>query len=172
MAQELTGQRFGRLVVLGLAECPEHIKHKRKHWLCRCDCGNITIVSGGNIGRETVSCGCKRREPRAITHGCASHKNYNRLYHIWTGIKFRCYNSKSKDFPHYGGRGIVMCEEWLHDFPAFQSWALTHGYSEKLTIDRIDVNGNYEPNNCRWATVAEQNRNKTSTRKKVKNDTL
>lgn len=163
--QELTGRRFGKLVVLGLAECPAHIKEKRKHWLCKCDCGNTVIVSGGNIGRVTFSCGCNRHESKTKTHGCASHKVYNKLYHTWCGIKYRCNNSKSKDYPHYGGRGISVCEEWMHDFPAFQSWALANGYSEKLTIDRIDVNGNYCPENCRWTTVAEQNRNKTTTKK-------
>ena len=162
---DLTGKRFGKLVVIERTETPANVKAKRPYWLCLCDCGKETTVSGANLQSGVSSCGCKRRESRPKTHGCASHKKYNRLYHIWNGIKYRCYNEKSKDFPHYGGRGIKMCNEWLHDFPAFREWAYTNGYQETLTIDRLDVNGYYEPKNCRWATVAEQNRNKTTTKK-------
>lgn len=163
--RQLEGMRFGKLVVISLAECPAHIKQKRKYWLCKCDCGNTAIVSGGNLGRGIFSCGCGRRESKAKTHGYASHKKYDKLYHTWNSIKYRCYNPKSKDYKHYGQRGIRMCEEWLHDFLAFRNWALENGFSDNLTIDRIEVDGNYEPSNCRWITVAEQNRNKTTTRK-------
>lgn len=135
-------------------------------WLCKCDCGNETIVYSGNFGRSTKSCGCWRNASKPVTHGYASHKTYDKLYHTWTGIKYRCYNKKSKDFPHYGGRGIQVCEEWRNDFIAFREWALSHGYEKDLTIDRINVDGNYEPSNCRWATVAEQNRNKTTTKRR------
>lgn len=158
------GQRYGKLVVLHQADPPKTSEGQHKHWMCQCDCGNKSIVSSGNLGRQTFSCGCKRRESKNMTHGCASHKTYNKLYHTWNGIKYRCYNPKCKDYKNYGGRGIKMCDEWLHDFPAFQQWAKLNGFAEDLTIDRIDVNGNYEPSNCRWISVAEQNRNK---RKKV-----
>ena len=162
----LEGRRFGKLVVLSRAERPAHFKQKRLYWLCQCDCGNTTIVSGSNlVTNGTVSCGCGRRESKAKTHGFASHKKYDKLYHTWNGIKYRCYNPKSKDFKNYGQRGIRMCEEWLRDFMAFRNWALENGFAENLTIDRIEVDGNYEPSNCRWITVAEQNRNKTTTRK-------
>lgn len=166
MAKNLEGLRFGRLVVIELAKKPQNSTDAHRHWLCRCDCGNTVIVSGSNLGRGTFSCGCGKREGKAVTHGCASHKKYHRLYHIWNSIKYRCYNSKSKDFKNYGMRGIRMCDEWLHDFPAFQSWAMSNGYEDNLTIDRIDVNGDYKPSNCRWVTVAVQNKNK---RKKGKN---
>ena len=123
-------------------------------------------MSGGNIGRDVKSCGCYRKSGEINKkHGCASHKQYDKLYHTWTGIKYRCYNTNCKDYKHYGARGIKMCDEWLHDFLAFKNWCLNNGYEEELTIDRIDVNGNYEPTNCRWATIAEQNRNKTTTKK-------
>lgn len=160
MANNLKGQRFGKLLVIGIADKPISSKDAHRHWLCQCDCGNTTVVSSCNLGRQTFSCGCEKRTSKAKTHGCATHKKYHRLYHTWNSIKYRCYNPKSKDFKNYGLRGIKMCDEWLHDFPTFQTWALENGYSDDLTIDRIDVNGNYEPSNCRWATVAEQNKNK------------
>lgn len=166
MAKNLVGQRFGKLVVIALAEKPDGVKNAHRFWLCKCDCGNTKVVSGSNLGHGTFGCGCGRTERKAKTHGCASHYEYNRLYHIWLGIKYRCYNSKSKDFKNYGLRGIQMCDEWLHDFPAFQAWALSNGYADNLTIDRIDVDGNYCPGNCRWITVAENNKNK---RKKDEN---
>lgn len=86
----------------------------------------------------------------------------NRLYNIWCGIKKRCFNPKEPCYPHYGGRGITICDEWLHDFDAFQQWSLANGYSDSLTIDRIDTNSNYSPDNCRWITHAEQQRNRTN----------
>lgn len=163
--KDLTGMRFGKLSVIRETDRPSNIRDKHKYWLCKCSCGNFTSVSSGNIGRSVFSCGCGRRESIPKKHGFATHKKYNRLYHTWNGIKYRCENKNSKDYPHYGGRGIKMCPEWRNDFQAFYDWAMSNGYADNLTIDRIDVNGNYEPSNCRWITVAEQNRNKTTTRK-------
>lgn len=160
MAKDKKGMRFGRLVVVEQAERPSGSRDPQRFWRCLCDCGKETVVAGGNLGRNTKSCGCARTESRPITHGYASHKIYNRLYHTWNSIKYRCYNPGSKDYKNYGARGVSMCDAWRRDFLAFQEWALANGYAENLTIDRIDVNGNYEPSNCRWATVAEQNRNK------------
>ena len=161
------GDKIGMLSIIAPVPIPPESKDRHKRYLCKCDCGKETVISSGNIGRGTFSCGCKKKMSIPKTRGFASHKLYDKLYHTWLGIKYRCNNPKSKDFPHYGARGIRMCEEWTNDFMVFRTWAIANGYAEELTIDRINVNGNYEPSNCRWVTVAEQNRNKTTTKGKA-----
>lgn len=148
---DLTGQRFGRLVVIELAE----MRQRKSLWRCRCDCGEMTIKASHHL-KEGVSrsCGCLRTE-RSTTHG----KSGTRLYRIWQDMKTRCRYPSYSGYKNYGGRGICICAEW-EDFAAFQAWALANGYKEHLTIDRINVNGNYEPSNCRWATMQEQAHNK------------
>lgn len=152
----LVGMRFETLEVLHMAE--EHVKpsgRKILMWQCRCDCGNIVTVSGESLKYgNTKSCGCKRRN-NFRTHG----KSDTRLYEIWTDMKQRCLNPNQKNYKYYGGRGITICKEWLDDFINFYDWAMENGYQDKLTIDRIDVNGKYEPNNCRWVTMETQLRN-------------
>ena len=151
MKKDLTGQRFGKLVVVR-----ESHKDRRGEWkwLCKCDCGNETIVYGSHLRNgDTVSCGCVMRNAKR-THGGSK----TRLYSIWQHMKNRCRNQKSDNYKYYGGRGIAYCEEW-ETFECFEKWALENGYSENLTIDRIDPNGNYEPGNCRWITQIEQNKN-------------
>lgn len=151
--KDLTGQRFGRLVVL---ERVGSDKNGKACWLCRCDCKKIVVCRGSSllIG-ETASCGCLAREAHK-THGYAK----TRLYRIWSGMKDRCYNSSREHYDCYGGRGITACDEWLHDFAAFRDWALSHGYTDSLTIDRINNDGNYCPDNCRWITMKEQAQNR------------
>ena len=152
----LVGMRFENLEVLHRAE--DYVKpngRKILMWQCRCDCGNIVTVSGESLKYgNTKSCGCKRRN-NFRTHG----KSNTRLYEIWTDMKQRCLNPNQKTYKYYGGRGITICEEWLDDFMNFYDWAMENGYQDKLTIDRIDVNGKYEPNNCRWVTMETQLRN-------------
>ena len=152
--KDLSGKRFGRLTVL----CQDHTDNYRKiYWKCLCDCGNISIVRGNALTTgNTQSCGCRVYESKNTKHGL----KHTRLYRIWSGIKHRCYCKTSPYFYRYGGRGIVMCDEWRTDFMSFYNWALSNGYSEDLSIDRIDVNGNYCPDNCRWATAKEQSDNK------------
>ena len=159
---DITGQKFGRLTVISYQG-----KNKSKHstWLCKCECGNTKVIDVGSLlqGR-TRSCGCLDKEahllrPNRKTHGAVK----TRLYRIWEGIKKRCHNQNNSDYPNYGARGIIVCEEWRKSFTAFRDWALANGYEDTLSIDRIDPNGNHEPSNCRWATAIQQVRNRRIT---------
>lgn len=154
--KDLTNHKFGRLTTLYRLH---NIKGDTK-WLCVCECGNLKEAYINNLTRgKTKSCGCYNKE--VITkHG----KCNTRLYHIYNTMKSRCYNKNNKDYPNYGGRGIVVCDEWLDDFETFYNWAIDNNYRDDLTIDRIDVNGNYEPVNCRWLTLKQQARNTRTNR--------
>lgn len=153
---DLTGQRFGRLTALG--RVPSRPGHTT--WLWRCDCGREIAADAYNVKTgHTNSCGCLQRERARLantTHG----QRHTRLYRIWVCMRNRCYSRSYHAFKHYGGRGIAVCEEWRDSFLAFHDWAMANGYRDDLTIDRIDTDGDYSPDNCRWATMAEQNENK------------
>jgi len=155
----LIGQRFGRLTVIkGL----DKNKSGEYPWLCKCDCGNETIgVSWRLRNGEKKSCGCLQKE--VTSKRVSKHKMYGtRLHSIWRHMKERCDNPNVKFYQNYGGRGITYCQEW-EEFSDFYEWSIKNGYKDNLTIDRIDVNGNYEPDNCRWATTKEQNVNRRNT---------
>lgn len=156
---DLTGIRFGKLVVVSREkDILLSSGRKKTAWMCICDCGATITVAAENLrSGHTNSCGCLCKK-----HGRARKE---RLYNIWVGMKQRCRDSNMRCYPHYGGRGITVCKEWLEDYRAFRSWALSHGYRDDLTIDRIDVNGNYCPENCRWLTIAEQQQNTTRSRR-------
>jgi hypothetical protein len=154
-SQNLTGRRFERLLVLENAK-------EDGYWKCVCDCGTTSTVHYTSLLRGTTkSCGCfaidllKERNKASGTH----HMTNTRLHNIWDTMKARCHRQNSKDYKNYGARGITVCEEWRNKFENFYQWAIDNGYEEYLTLDRKDVNGNYEPTNCRWATTKEQGNN-------------
>lgn len=160
---DMTGQRYGRLTVL---ERAPNNKRGLVCWVCRCDCGKIVTLVGHEIRRGNVtSCGCFMREQRRAymtKHG----GYYDRLHLVWTNMLRRCRNPHDKSYSRYGGRGISVCDEWL-SYQAFKDWALAHGYDKdaptgECTLDRINVDGNYCPANCRFISMAEQARNKST----------
>lgn len=152
---DLTGKKFGNLVVIKRAEDgPYGVR-----WLCLCDCGNEVIKYGSLLRRgSTTSCGCfgKERQREAVTRHGLTHTP---IYRAWDAMKRRCQNPSTKFYEEYGGRGISVCDEW-QEFEPFRDWAFENGYSEDLSIDRIDNNGNYCPENCRWTDMHTQSRNK------------
>ena len=147
--ENIKGQKFGRLTAL---ERTGKNKGRVSIWECVCECGNkhTAIISQLKNG-DVKSCGCLKKAETPVTS--------ERLFNIWQGMRQRCKNVNNKAYPLYGGRGISVCPEW-EDYKVFRKWSLENGYKENLTLDRVDNNKSYSPGNCRWATMAEQNRNK------------
>ena len=160
--KDRTGQRCGRLTAI------KHVgkdKHGHAIWRCRCDCGNYINVSSVvfSKGSTQKSCGCLNTEVRKSGNNRRVHGGSGtRLYRIWKSMHTRCYNTNSPDYKTYGS--ISICDEWLHDFNTFRTWALENGYNDTLSIDRIDPTGDYCPDNCRWADDKTQANNRTNNR--------
>lgn len=154
---DLSGQRFGRFVVVSYAGSN---KQGAAMWKCVCDCGNQKTVVGSDLRRgKTLSCGCfhsEKQKKLATTYGYSN----TRIAQIWRSMINRCCNPNNTSYHHYGGRGIAVCDEWSTNVDNFQKWALANGYSDGLTIDRIDTNGDYEPSNCRWVPMKIQQNNR------------
>lgn len=160
---DITGKKYGRLIAV------EHVgtdKHHYACWKCRCECGNELFVSSAALrSGNTKSCGCYKNE--TVAKRMTKHGEYKtRLYGIWRDMLSRANGDNDHDsrlWKEYRGRGITVCDEWK-EYESFASWAKSNGYADNLSIDRIDVNGNYEPNNCRWATMKQQANNKRTSR--------
>lgn len=170
--RDYTGERYGKLTVLEYVGTKRYRNGRATQWLCQCDCGNKTVVGSVSLKTgNTVSCGCHRRElsskrmiERNKTHGITiGSEEDKRLYRLWAAIKRRCYYEKCVGYHNYGGRGVRMCDEWKNEAAKFVEWCKSHGYKKGLEIDRINNNGNYEPNNCQFISKVENEKKKRNT---------
>ena len=182
-SESFPGKRVGRLTLIKKVWLPSG-RYTRGGWLCKCDCGNLTRVRTDYLGKGvTISCGCYNKDhnyansnhklhQKYSTSDSQPHSKYTKLYNAWSHIKRRCYSPNDREYSCYGGRGIKMCDEWKDTYQSFKNWSLSHGFHQTtnphdMTIDRIDVNDNYEPSNCRWVNMLIQNHNRTITMKTV-----
>lgn len=144
--KDIIGKRYGSLTVTDNYEIRGTTPSRKVYWMCKCDCGNEFFVESSSLKRRKVMY-CNKCRHAGIRN--------SKLYHIYHGIKQRCKNTNNPNYPEYGGKGILICEEWDSDYKNFEDWSLSNGYSDGLTIDRINSDGNYCPNNCRWISLSE-----------------
>lgn len=162
-AKNLIGKKFGRLTVVARGK---NTSGGKTTWVCDCDCGKRkekAVIAYDLESGKVQSCGClhlENNKGRNITHN----QTGTRLYRIWVSMHQRCRNPKNIAYKNYGGKGISVCDEWI-EFVAFSDWALSHGYADNLTLDRIDCEDGYSPNNCRWATMKVQQNNRRNNHK-------
>ena len=141
---DISGQRFENLTAIAYS----HTSKTHAYWSFKCECGEVVVRNGNDVRRGRIkSCGCRQRKSSIKSHGDAK----TRLYQCWKGMKARCSTNMA-----YVSKGIEVCDEWAESYGSFKSWALSNGYTDSLTLDRIDGSGNYEPDNCRWATPKQQ----------------
>lgn len=149
---DIKNKKFGKLLVL------EYVGHSK--WKCQCECGTISVIDSYSLrSGNSHSCGCYQKEVASKTHKKHGFTR-TRLYRIYYKMKERCYRPDNDNYKYYGGLGITICDEWLNDFSAFATWAMSNGYKDNLTIDRIDNTKGYCPENCRWITIQEQQKNR------------
>lgn len=154
------GNTYGRLTVLEY----DHTRNHHIYWKCLCECGCVTVAEAGNLRKgKTKSCGCLSRETTSRVRTTHGHSDKERLYDIWIGIKQRCNNENYRIYKWYGGKGVRMCDEW-RDYSKFREWSYANGYHEpsegqtkgdRLSIDRIDPDRDYSPDNCRWVSLRQ-----------------
>ena len=155
--KDLTNQKFGYLTAISIDSSKK--SGHNTYWLCRCDCGNTRSLQTHQLTAGNVtSCGCMNTKKRKSEYLL----DKKRIFNIYNGMRTRCCNSKSPSFKYYGGKGITICDEWLNDFKSFVNWAYANGYSNSLSIDRIDNSKGYYPDNCRWIALNDQFHNKTN----------
>ena len=155
VAKDLTGQVFSNLTVIQRSPKRGNGKKPVTLWECRCVCGKIVTVKADSLkSGHTISCGCRK-----VKH-MESYKHKTRLYNIWKCMRQRCNNPNNPSYPHYGGKGVQICNDW-NEYAGFRTWALAAGYDDSKSIDRINVDGNYCPENCRWTDAKTQANNTT-----------
>ena len=163
---DITGKQFGRLTAI---EVSEYKKGEGYIWRCKCECGKESFLPVKRLMSGKVnSCGCLRDEKIAQVNAKHNKSKHSRLYNVWVGMRQRCNDPNHKSYANYGGRGIKVCDEW-NDFTVFEKWAVANGYDEdapygECTIDRVDVDSNYQPDNCRWVDLSTQANNKRNSR--------